>query len=134
AVDPATVTAMHELDGASADAARGLDDKGVLVRDTVAARHKWKIGDQLPMTFARTGTVKMRLQGTFSATTVRTDYVISLGAYQSNYAQQSDLEVDVQLAPGVPAAVGRARMEKALSDLPNVAVLDRAQVLASQEK
>ena len=34
---------------------RRLDDKGVLVRDSVAERHGWKVGDEVPMTFARTG-------------------------------------------------------------------------------
>jgi len=132
AVDPATVTAMYALDRGSADALRGLDDKGVLVRDTVAARHKWKVGDQVSMTFARTGTRKLKLQGTFSAPSVRTDYVITVGAYEANYAQQLDLQVSVQLAPDTAAEMGRARIEKALADVPNVAVLNRSQVLAEQ--
>jgi putative ABC transport system permease protein len=134
AVDPRTVTAMHELDAASAAAARQLDDKGLLVRDTVAARHGWKVGDQVPMTFARTGTKKLRVEGTFSTTTVRTDYVISLGAYEANYVQQLDMEVDVQLTPGTSPSSGRARIEKALADLPNVDIMNRSQVLAAQEK
>ncbi|MGH9223949.1 MAG: FtsX-like permease family protein, partial [Acidimicrobiales bacterium] len=132
AVDPATVTAMYALDAGSADALRGLDDKGVLVRDTVAARHKWKVGDQVSMTFARTGTKKLRLQGTFSAPSVRTDYVITVGAYEANYAQSFDLQVSVQLAPGTTPAAARARIEKALADVPNVQVLNRGQVLAEQ--
>jgi putative ABC transport system permease protein len=135
AVDPATVTAMHASDDpASAEAIRKLSDKGVLVRDTVAARHKWKVGSQAPMTFARTGSVKLRLEGTFSSTSVRTDYIISLGAYAANYAQQLDLQVEVLLTPDTTAAVGRARIEKSLADLPGVMLLDRSQVLAAQEK
>ena len=132
AVDPSTVTAMYALDAGSAAALRQLDDKGVLVRDTVAARHKWKVGDQVPMTFARTGAKKLRLQGTFSAPAVRTDYVITTGTYAANYAQQFDLQVSVQLAPDTTPAAGRARIERALADVPDVRVMDRSQVLADQ--
>ncbi len=135
AVDPATVTAMHASDELAAqEALRTLSDKGVLVRDTVAARRKWKVGSQVPMTFARTGAVKLRMAGTFSATSVRTDYIISLGAYEANYAQQMDLQVEVLLTPDTSEAVGRARIEQALADLPGVKVMDRSEVLAAQER
>lgn len=133
AVEPATVTAMHDIDQLSAVAVRNLDDRGVLVRDTTAGRYGWRVGDEVSMTFARTGTTRMRLRGTFSTTSVRTDYVISLGAYRSNFAQQMDLEVDVALAPGVTPAAGRASIRAALADFPVVQVLDRSQVLAAQD-
>jgi putative ABC transport system permease protein len=132
AVDPDTVTAVNQSDPAEAAATRALSAKGVLVRDTVAARHGWKVGDQVPMTFARTGTQKLRLEGTFASTSVRTDYVISLTGYEANYAQQLDLQVEVLLTPGTSATAGRARLEKALADLPGVKVMDRSQVLAAQ--
>ena len=133
AVDPKTVTTMHEVDDASAAAVRRLDDSGVLVRDTVAERYGWAVGDKVPMTFARTGTRQMRLQGVFSSTAVRTDFVITLGAYKANYAQIFALEVDVALAPGVSAAAGRAEIEKALADYPVVKVMDHAEVLAAAD-
>jgi putative ABC transport system permease protein len=100
----------------------------------VAKRHGWKVGTMVPMTFARTGTVKLRLEGTFSSTSVRTDYVISLQAYGANYTQQLDIQAEALLTPGTSAATGRARIEKALADLPNVQIMDRSQVLAAQEK
>jgi putative ABC transport system permease protein len=134
AVDPTTVTAMHEVDAASAAAVRRLDDRGVLVRDTVAERYGWQVGDSVPMTFARTGARKMVLQGTFSSQAVRTDFVITLGAYKANYAQLFALEVDVALAPGVTAAGGRAVIEAALADYPIVKVMDHREVLAAQEQ
>jgi putative ABC transport system permease protein len=133
AVDPRTVTTMHEVDAASAAAVSRLDDRGVLVRDTVAERYGWAVGDSVPMTFARTGTRQMRLQGVFSSTAVRTDFVITLGAYQANYAQIFALEVDVALAPGVAPAAGRAAIEAALADYPVVTVMDHAEVLAAAE-
>jgi putative ABC transport system permease protein len=132
AVDPDTVTAVNRSDPAEAAATRALSDNGVLVRDTVAARHGWKLGDRVPMAFARTGTQKLRVEGTFASTSVRTDYVISLKAYEANYAQQMDLQVEVLLTRGTSAAEGRARIEKALADLPGVRVMDRSQVLSAQ--
>ena len=133
AVDPATVTDLHQVDDASEAAVRRLDDGGVLVRDTVAERYGWQVGGTVPMTFARTGTRDMRLQGTFSSTAVRTDYVITLGAYRANYAQQLSLEVDVALAPGVTPAEGRAEIDRLLADYP-VRVMDHSEVLAAQEQ
>jgi putative ABC transport system permease protein len=65
---------------------------------------------------------------------VRTDYVITLGAYAANYSQRLALEVDVALAPGVAPPAGRAAVEAALADLPVVKVMDRAQVLDAQEE
>jgi putative ABC transport system permease protein len=134
AVDPATVTTMHEVDQASARSVRGLDNTGVLVRDTIARRYGWQVGDTVPMTFARTGTRGMRLEGTFSSTAVRTDYVITVGAYATNYAQRLALEVDVALTPGISPAEGRAALQTALADYPVVKVMNRAEVLAAQEQ
>jgi putative ABC transport system permease protein len=133
AVDPATVTRVYHLDPASAAAAARLDDGGVLVRSGVAARHGWKVGDQVPMTFARTGTRPMRLEGIYSTTTVRSDYVISVGAFERNFTSQLDMEIDVRLAPGVPAAAGRSAIRSALSEFPNLAVRNQAEVLATQK-
>ncbi|HEX2118294.1 MAG TPA: ABC transporter permease, partial [Acidimicrobiales bacterium] len=134
AVDPATVTDLHQVDPSSEAAVRRLDDAGVLVRETVAERYGWQVGGTVPMTFARTGTRAMRLQGTFSSTAVRTDYVITLGAYRANYAQQFSLEVDVALAPGVSPADGRVEIERLLADYPVVRIMDHTEVLAAQEQ
>jgi putative ABC transport system permease protein len=123
---------MHEVDARSAQAVHRLDDAGVLVRDTTAERYGWKVGDTLPMTFARTGVKRMYVEGTFSSTAVRTDYVITLGAYAANYAQQLAIEVDVATAPGLSPGAGRAAVEAAVADYPVVKVMDRAQVLAAQ--
>ena len=132
AVDPATVDDLFRLDAGSAAAVRALDDGGVLVRDSVAARHGWRPGDLVPMTFARTGTRHQRLAATYSSTTVRGDYVISLGAFEANYTDQLDMEVDVRLVPGMSETAGRAAVRAALVDFPNLAVRDRAEVVAAQ--
>lgn len=134
AIDPSTVTRVYNLDPASAAAASRLDDEGVLVRETVAGRHGWRVGDQVPMTFARTGTRQVRLQGVYSTTTVRSDYVISIGAFAANYSDQLDLEVDVLLVPGTSIAAGRQAIRTALVDFPNLAVRDRSEVMAFQEE
>jgi len=133
AVDPATVRGVYELEPGSAAAAASLDDSGVLVRDSVAARHGWRIGDLVPMTFARTGTRPLHLAATYSTMTVRSDYVVSLGTYEANYAQQLDMEIDVRLVPGTTAAAGRQAIRQALHEFPNLAVRDRSEVLATQK-
>ncbi len=132
AVDPETITDAYQLDPEANTALRRLDDDSVLVRESVAERHGWTVGDEVPMTFARSGTQPMRLADTFTSTAVRSDYVISLDAFKDNFKQQLSLEVDVRLAPGISAEAGRHAVEEALVDFPNVEVRDRDQVLAAQ--
>ncbi|MDQ6928374.1 MAG: FtsX-like permease family protein [Actinomycetota bacterium] len=133
AVDPATVTGMHELDPASKAAALRLDDGGVLVRDTTAAARGWRVGDTVPMTFARTGTKALRLAGVYSTTTVHADYVISLGAFEANFAQQLDAEIDVGMASGLSPAAARASVRRVLTEFPSAEVMNRDEVVAAQD-
>jgi len=133
AIDPGTATRLHDVDSTSAAAVRHLGDKGILVRGNVAEHRGWRVGDHVPLTFARTGTRTFRIDGLFSTTAVRTDYVISLNAFVANFAQQLDAEVDVKLAAGVTPAAGRRLIQKAMVDLPVARVMDRGQVLAVQE-
>jgi putative ABC transport system permease protein len=134
AVDPKTVNRMHDLDPSTSAAAGRLDDESVLVRASIAEHQGWHVGDEVPMTFARTGTRPMHLADTFSNTTVRSDFVVSIGAFKDNYAQQLDAQVELLLKDGVSLAAGRVAIEKALSEFSTVQVMDRSQVLAAQEK
>ncbi|MEA2686860.1 MAG: putative transport system permease protein [Actinomycetota bacterium] len=134
ALDPKTLADVYALDAEATSAVRRLDDESVLVRASVADRHGWQVGDLVPMTFARTGVTEMRLADTFSATSVRSDYVISLGAFRSNFKQQLSLEVDVRLKDGITPGAGRLAIEEALVDYPNVDIRDRTEVLAAQAK
>ena len=134
AIDPLTVASVHQLDAASIAAAQHLADRTVVVRDTVAARHGWRIGDEIPMTFARTGTQSLRMVDTFSASAVSSDYVVSLRTFEANFAQQLDAEVRIRLEPGVSPEEGRTRVEQALSGFPNVDVMNRAEAVAAQRK
>ncbi len=134
AVDPKTVTEVYALDPEATVALRRLDDDGVLVRASVAERHGWKVGDEVPMTFARTGVQPMVLADTFTSTAVRSDYVITLAAHKANFKQQLSLEVDVRLKAGITPEAGRLAVEEALVDFPNVEARDRVQVLAAQKE
>lgn len=133
AIDPATAGLMYALGNGDAAAVAGLDDRGVLVRDTVAAARGWQVGDEVAMTFTRTGTVRQRVQGLFSTPTVRTDFVISLGAFEANYAEPLDARVAVKLPEGTPVAAGRTVVQRSLADLPGLQVMDRSEVLADQQ-
>src|SRR5207253_3202306 len=110
-----------------------LEADAVLVRDTVAATHGWKVGGVVPMTFARTGTRPLRLAATYTGTRVRSDYVVSLETFAANYAQQLDMEIDVRLVPGTSPAAGRRAIHEALVDFPNLLVRDRSEVVSAQK-
>lgn len=132
AVDPGTITGMREVDPASSAASLQLDNSSVLVRDSEAAARGWRVGDSVPMTFARTGGQQLRLGATYSTPTVRADYVISLGAFDANFTEQLDTEIDVRLAPGVSPAAARAAVQHAVAEFPGVDVMNRDDVIASQ--
>jgi putative ABC transport system permease protein len=133
AVDPATVTQMHQVDAASRAAVGRLDGAGVLVRDTVARSHEWSVGDVIPMTFERTGTRRLVLRGTYSTTVVPSDYVISLAALTANYTQPLLLEIDVKFAAGTAPATVEANARRAVADWPTLKVRDRSQVTAGAQ-
>jgi putative ABC transport system permease protein len=133
AVDPATVTATHALDAKSVAAAQALGHGGVLVRNTEASAKGWKVGDEVPMTFARTGPQRLRLAAVFSTTTVRSDYVVSLDTFQANFNQQLDAEVDVRLAAGEAPSSARTRVEAVLRDFPGAEVMNKAQAVGAQQ-
>ncbi len=133
ALDPATLATVSELDADARVAAARLRPQTVLVRAGTAARYGWKVGDRIPMTFARTGTQALELAGTFSSQ-APTDYVVSLATYEANYTQQRDSEIRVRQASGTSPAAVRTAVEAAMSDFPSLAVMDKNEVLATQQQ
>ena len=134
AIDPATVTQMHQVDAASTAVVRRLDDKGVLVRDTVAEHHGWKVGDLVPMTFARGRNAAGPHQGAVldhgGADRLRhLPQVVSSPTTPSPCSSRSTCS----WRPGSPRPRRRPMSGGSLADLPVVKVMGRAQVLAAQQ-
>jgi putative ABC transport system permease protein len=128
AVDPATlgeVTAIEMAAGRLTDLARG----GVAISRQQAVARGLGVGDEIAMTFARTGTVRVPVVGLIDDTDVKalsTDYVISLASYRDWFAERVDASLLVRAADGVGGAEARDAVAAAVRDLPTVEVRDQA--------
>jgi len=134
AVDPGTLADVTHLDmaqGRLADLARG----GVVISRSQATGRGLTVGDELTMTFARTGDVRVPIVGVIDdddARALGTDYLISLASYDGWYAERVDATLLVRAADGVGAGRAKAALEAALHDQPTVEVRDEAAAAAAR--
>lgn len=106
------------------------DAGGLLVLDTVARDHRWKVGDTVPMEFAKTGVQPVRISGTFKRNDFAGKYLLSRVDYARNFLNNQALVVVVKAAPGVAPAASRAAIEPVLERYPNTTLKDQAQYKA----
>lgn len=128
AVDPTTLAELTDIDmiaGSIAD----LADGGVIINEGKAADRGLELGDEIAMTFARTGTVQVPIVGLIDdddATALGTGYLISLASYESWYTENLDATLLVRAADDVDVADARGALETALADIPTADVRDQA--------
>lgn len=112
-----------------------LGDQALFISKTIADSKGYKLGQKVSMTFARTGQRELAVSGVFdnSKNAFAGDYIINLGAYNSNYTDPRDNVVGVDLKPGVSAADGKKALNAALVDYSQVKIQDRATLKQDQE-
>ncbi|MGI5239886.1 ABC transporter permease [Dactylosporangium sp. CA-139066] len=134
AVDPATlprVTSLHMVAGRLDALATG----GVILAERIARERHLSVGDELPMTFARTGERRLPVVGLLrdaDAQALATDYIISMDTYATLYTENVDASVLVRTAAGVPHADARRAIEAALADTPTAQLRDQAEAVAAR--
>jgi putative ABC transport system permease protein len=106
---------------------------GLAIDKKVAKSRHWKIGSQVPMQFALTGSKTFTVEAIYSQPAFGS-YVISLPAYQQNFATQADTSVFVKLKPGVNALAVRPAIEKVMKNYPQGDLQNRAEFKAAQAK
>lgn len=130
AVDGRTIGATYDL-GFSRGALAALERGGVLVSEKRATEKQWKVGDVLPMRFARTGVQRIPIVGTYAEDALEQQgFILSLRDYEANYSEQLDTRVLVKAAPGVSAGRARSVIESVTAAFPNARVDDRAGYVA----
>jgi putative ABC transport system permease protein len=128
AVDPATlpaVTDLHFVEGELSDLRSG----GIVLAQGAATDRGVTVGDELPMTFARTGTEQLRVVGLLDdadAQALSTDYIIGLDTYRSLFSERMDASLFIKVAGGVAVGRAQAAIDQALSDFPTAEVRDQA--------
>ena len=106
----------------------------ILIHKGPARARGLKIGDELAVRFARTGTQQLKIVGIYTDNRLLGDYTISLDEYEANVAEQLDYLVFVRRADGVSLGQARAALEDVVGEFPNVEIDDQAQFKEEQDK
>lgn len=112
-----------------------LTGGGVVIAERVATDRDVRVGDALPMTFARTGDTTLEIVGIVAdgpAQALQTDYFVSLDTYAELYTEDMDASIFVLAAVGTTPADLTSALETALADHAAVQVRDQAAVVAGR--
>jgi putative ABC transport system permease protein len=134
AVDPGTLPQVADVRMTSGDLS-ALDRGGIVVAESVAAGRGLRVGDELPMTFPRDGTKRLRVVGLMadrSARALSTNYVVSLRTYAAHYSENVDATVYVALADHADPDAARRALRTAVAAFPNAEILDQAEAAAGR--
>ncbi|GAB2613439.1 ABC transporter permease [Kribbella endophytica] len=125
AVDPATAAGGLNL-GVTAGSVSALGTDGVVVSQSAATAHGWKVGDVVHSEFAATGKHDLRVVGVYGTKGwIGDDFIISIAAQTAAAGQQLTTSGLIKLAPGAERATVQSAIAAALADHPDAKVLDR---------
>ena len=131
ATDPGTiedVTSLGVVDGELADM-----DNGVFLSSDVAESEGLAVGDDLTMEFPAAGETDVPVAGIYETTDiVGSDFLISLDFYREQYTTNLDTMVLATIAGGTSIDEGRAAIDAATSEFPNVTVENQAEFKETQ--
>ena len=125
------VARIRMVDGEISD----LEGGGVVIAERVAKDRELTVGDELTMTFARTGDRQVPIVGIIAdgpAQALQTDYFISLDTYTDLYTEDMDASIFILAADDATPAELAAALEKELADHPTVQVRDQAAAVAGR--
>ena len=124
AVDTTHVGDVFDVGTVTGDlGATGATDVALSTRKAEA----WglRLGDTVPLVFARTGPTRLRLVATYTDWQVAGDVVVPMAVADADFSSALDFQVHVLLADGVSTAAGRAAVQRALAAYPNAHLSDR---------
>ncbi|HEX2895135.1 MAG TPA: FtsX-like permease family protein [Marmoricola sp.] len=123
-IDTAGLSKVIDL-GIETGGLDGLGQGGVLVSDKKAEELGVGVGDTLTVSYPETGSVRMRVAGTFSkGFLINATYVMGMADYAANVTSKLDAAIMMKNAPGANPAQTKAAVKKALAEYPSVTVSD----------
>ncbi|MDP9100592.1 MAG: FtsX-like permease family protein [Actinomycetota bacterium] len=129
-VEPASLHQVLRLAFTSGDPAALA--KGQLIMDAKKASDEgFRVGQLVPVTWARTGTVPLVLGALFKANNLAGNFLVSDRVFDANTTQPQLAAILVKLSDGVAPAAGRATVDAALAAFPSAQVQDQAQFVRS---
>lgn len=126
AVDPANAEEVLNL-GVSRGSLAHLDEDAVMVTESAADMHGWKIGDTVPAEFAESGKHSLSIAAMYPGKGwISDDYVVSREGQETLAGPQLVTNAFVTLEEGAERAEVQDAIAAALADHPDAKVLDRA--------
>ncbi len=130
-VDPAQFDQILDVDlveGRLTDLMSGT----LAVSRTTAKDKGWHVGDEVPVTFTKTGDQMLRIAAIYRRVDAVGEYLVSLPTYESNFANQFDNRIFVSKARDVTAADARRAIERLTDAYPNAELQDQTEFKAAQ--
>jgi putative ABC transport system permease protein len=127
AVDPTTLADVTDVDMVAGELA-DLGHGGVVVNESRADERGLAVGDEIAMTFARSGTVRVPVVGIVDdddATALGTGYLVSFADHRSWFTEDVDATLFVSVAEGVDVADAETALGTALRGMPTAEVRDQ---------
>jgi putative ABC transport system permease protein len=106
----------------------------VLIHKGPARAQGLELGDDLMLTFARTGEQHLEVVGIYTDNRLLGDYTTSLSEYEANVAEQLDFLVFVRAADDVSVDEARAVLDEVAGEFPNIEIDDQAQFKEEQNR
>lgn len=103
---------------------------GLAVSEDVAKSRRLAVGDDVDITWAKTGRQQLRLAAVYAKNQFAGDYLVSSTTYDQNVTNKLVIVVAVK-SEGDPTAE-RAAIEKGLEGFPNIQIEDRAEFVKAQ--
>ncbi|MEQ6902654.1 FtsX-like permease family protein [Nocardioides sp. YIM 152588] len=124
-IDPANAGEVFNL-GVSEGSLSDLGTDAVMVSESAAEEHGWKVGDRVSAEFAQSGAHRLRIAAVYAGKGwISSDYVVSRAAQRALAGPQLVTNAFVTLDAGADPAAVRAAVDAALADHPDAQVLDR---------
>lgn len=132
-VDPKTMGEVLNLGHIEGDLA-GLSGNEIAAPMSIVERRGWKLGDEIPAYFARTGETKLRLAATFGNDLGSAAFYMPIDTFSENMLQLFDVDfmINVKGRDGVSMDSLRSDLEATVKDLPAVTVQDIGEYVKTQ--
>jgi putative ABC transport system permease protein len=121
-----TVDRTLKLKVVTGDIASLADKDTMLVDKDVAKDKGWKVGDQVPTTFGKTGKTDLVVGGTYDQNQIAGNYLIGLDTYDANYTQRLDEVVAMTIKPDADPETVRSELQ-ATADSSNLEIRDQSE-------
>jgi putative ABC transport system permease protein len=102
----------------------------VAVESTTAAAQGLQVGDQVTVTFGRTGDVLLTVRAIFDQALegmTGNDWIVDVQTFDSNVTRQYDQQLYVAIRDGVDPAAARHAIDAAVGDWPGAEIQDQAE-------